>query len=485
MKRDLTNKTQSINEREWVALAVLITALILVIRLISLAAIPLMDTTEARYGEMARIMAETGNWVTPMFDYNVPFWGKPPLFTWMSATGINLFGLSEFSVRIPHLFVALMTLALVGYLASSETKVKAVSALSVLITATSAVFIVVGGSVMTDTALTFSITLTMLGFWQFSKAESESTNATKWALIFSIGLALGMLSKGPLTLVLVGMSLTAWLTLAGRWSLVRAFPWRKAIGIFLLFTLPWYVMAEMKTPGFLDYFIVGEHFKRFVVSGWQGDLYGNAHKETRGTIWLFWLLAAFPWSPLIIWQTVKGFIHSRINSVGDSAFRTFLWAWMLSPLILFTLAGNVLPSYVMPAIPPMAILIACNIDLESVRTKKNVKYAGVLTCLIISVVAILLSFGLTSKQAEKDLLNIWKQQGNYQDVSLFYLDKRPFSGQYYSQGVAIDVKNLEEIQRPSYVVYETRNHSRYQTNWFTQCREVGQSKKRTLVYCGL
>lgn len=485
MKHDLNNTIQMKKERKWIALAVGMTALILVIRLISLAAFPLMDTTEARYGEMARIMAETGNWITPMFDYNVPFWGKPPLFTWMSATGIELVGVSEFSVRIPHLIVAVMTLVLVGYLSIGGTKDKVVSALSVLITATSAVFIVVGGSVMTDTGLTFSITLTMLGFWQYSKAEPKSRNATKWALIFSVGLALGMLSKGPLTLVLVGMSLVAWLTIAGRWRLILTFPWGKAMGVFLLLTLPWYVIAEIQTPGFLDYFIIGEHFKRFVVSGWQGDLYGNAHKEVRGTIWLFWLLAAFPWSPLIIWQTVRGFTNSQINSVGDSNFRVFLWAWMLSPLILFTLAGNVLPSYVMPAIPPMAILIACNINLDSERERKYVKYAGLLTCLLISIVAILLSAGLTSKQAEKGLLSIWKQQDNYQNVGLYYLDKRPFSGQYYSNGQAIDVKSLNEIKRPSYVIYETRNQSKYQQTWLKQCIEVGSSKKRTLIYCGL
>ncbi|GAK84400.1 hypothetical protein JCM19238_1967 [Vibrio ponticus] len=49
---------------------------VFLIRLISLGAYPLMDTTEARYGEMARLMTETGNWLTPQFDYGVPFWGK-------------------------------------------------------------------------------------------------------------------------------------------------------------------------------------------------------------------------------------------------------------------------------------------------------------------------------------------------------------------------------------------------------------------------
>ena len=51
-----------------------------------------MDKTEARYGEIARLMAETGEWVVLQIDYGVPFWAKPPLSTWASALSIRLFG---------------------------------------------------------------------------------------------------------------------------------------------------------------------------------------------------------------------------------------------------------------------------------------------------------------------------------------------------------------------------------------------------------
>ncbi len=49
------------------------------------ALLPFADTTEPRYAEMARIMAETGDWITPWFDIGVPFWGKPPLSFWSQA----------------------------------------------------------------------------------------------------------------------------------------------------------------------------------------------------------------------------------------------------------------------------------------------------------------------------------------------------------------------------------------------------------------
>ena len=125
---------------------------VLLVRLVSLFSFPLMDTTEARYGEMARIMAETGDWITPMFDYNVPFWGKPPIFTWISAAGIELFGVNEFAVRVPHLLLSVLILAMSYWFVNSEFKNKVIALTTVAITVTSAVFIVVGGSVMTDTA---------------------------------------------------------------------------------------------------------------------------------------------------------------------------------------------------------------------------------------------------------------------------------------------------------------------------------------------
>ena len=68
---------------------------------------PLTDPTEARYAEIARKMLETGQWVMPQFDYGVPFWGKPPLSTWLSAASMGAFGVNEFAARLPSLLLML------------------------------------------------------------------------------------------------------------------------------------------------------------------------------------------------------------------------------------------------------------------------------------------------------------------------------------------------------------------------------------------
>jgi 4-amino-4-deoxy-L-arabinose transferase-like glycosyltransferase len=81
--------------------------LLLAVRVAAMIWVPLTDPTEARYAEIARKMVETGNWITPQFDYGVPFWAKPPLHTWLSAMGIAAFGVNPFAVRLGILLSAL------------------------------------------------------------------------------------------------------------------------------------------------------------------------------------------------------------------------------------------------------------------------------------------------------------------------------------------------------------------------------------------
>nr|WP_086937330.1 glycosyltransferase family 39 protein [Thaumasiovibrio occultus] len=395
-------------------------ALALVLRLASLGLYPLMDTTEARYGEMARLMVETGNWLTPQFDYGVSFWGKPPLFTWMSAGSIQLFGLSEFAVRVPHFAAAIGVLALMGWFARKHGR----SALiTILVLATCAVFSISAGAVMTDMALTLAFTLAMVGFYQ------GWLGSRRWSYVGFIGLALGLLAKGPVVLVFMGLAVMPWLmlqhgVLGAFRELWTRFPLAKGLLLMFAIALPWYVMAEIATPGFLDYFIVGEHFKRFVVSGWEGDLYGSAHDEPRGTIWLFWLISALPWSvvlPLLMWQ------RRQWEALRSPLF-SFLMCWMIAPLLLFTLSGNILPAYVLPGIPALGLMVAMLCSDEDNRWLRGVAFV-VPAALMIALVV--LNTGKADERSDRMLLTAIDQQ-----KPIYYVDKRPFSGQFYSNGQA-------------------------------------------------
>ncbi|GIU22645.1 glycosyltransferase family 39 protein [Shewanella sp. MBTL60-007] len=471
--------------------------LVVLTRLLLLPWYPLMDTTEARYGEMARLMVETGNWVTPLFDYNVPFWGKPPLHTWMSASSLALFGTNEFAVRFPHWLAAMLTLAVVGYFAK-RLRLPIISVLIIL--ASTVVFTISAGAVMTDMALTLGLTLAMVGFylcWQGDRL---------WGYIGFSGLAIGLLAKGPVALVLFAIGTGLWLLwryglqknglqknglqksgLLKMWRhLWQRTPLVTGTLLMLAIALPWYVMAERATPGFLHYFIIGEHWSRFVDSGWQGDLYGTAHDEIRGTIWLYFVVAAMPWS-LFLPRAIYKIVTETRRSASDVAARgekqaaeqskglaSYLLCWMLAPMVLFTFAGNILPAYVLPGIPGLALLLGYawrNSRLPGL----NAIALSIPVLLLITVVV--LNFGPAKDKSER-----WLLSQRSEALPTYYWLRQPFSARFYSAGQADKIDALDKVGSKSdfYLVVE---NSKLEEPSFSHCSEVAHNKYRGLLRC--
>lgn len=427
-------------------------AVALLFRLISLGLYPLMDTTEARYGEMARLMVETGNWLTPQFDNGVPFWGKPPLFTWMSATGAELFGLSEFSLRAPHWLAGVFVILLVGYMAKREGFNCLVAG---IVLATCGIFSIAAGAVMTDMALTLGMTMAMVGFYYCWASHEKGEPKNAWGYFAFVGLAIGLLAKGPVVIVIMGLAVFPWMLLQHGFigafvQLWKRFPIVTGVLLMLAIAMPWYILAERATPGFIDYFIVGEHFKRFVVSGWEGDLYGSAHDEPRGMIWVFWLQSAAPWSialPILAWFRRDRIVSANQNNKGLFSFSLF---WLISPLLMFTMAGNILPAYVLPGIPALGLLAAILV------VEKDWKwFTGVALILptVLLIALVLLNTGMENNKSDRVFFEAQTEQ-----LETYYASSRPFSGQYYSLGKAVEVDSPEKIEAPEFYLIGRERH---------------------------
>ncbi len=468
-----TKNSPSVSIVYW-ALALIFS--LIAVRLISLGLYPLYDTTEARYGEMARIMLETNNWVTPQFDYNVPFWGKPPFQTWASAFSFSWLGVNEFSARLPHFLCGLIT----GYLVFSFTKSLAntrAAIFSLLVLSSCLGFIIAVGMVMTDSALLMAYTLAMVSYWQCYRKNDKVFNGH----LFFVALALGMLIKGPVAVVLIVISLVCWSLWQGVfWRAINSLPWVTGTLLCLLVTLPWYIWAELRTPGFLEYFILGEHVQRFLVSGWQGDLYGTAHVKPRGMIWLYWLVCACPWSFVALGLIAK---HVRGNKQPKgkndyTGINQYLLCWLISPLLLFTLAGNILPTYVLPGFSALAVLVALNGQLSKLSN-----YLAFASLAFVILIVGILSLGFVSERSESELL------GSNPDASqIYYWQKRPFSAQFYSKGQAQLVTNQEtltNLAKAQQQVFIAMEHSEYNPlkELLTGCPIAKESKNRLLLKC--
>ncbi|USD36154.1 glycosyltransferase family 39 protein [Ferrimonas sp. SCSIO 43195] len=462
--------------KNWICRNPLLTVLLLAlaVRLLSLGLYPLMDTTEARYGYMAKLMVDTGNWLTPQFDLGVPFWGKPPLHTWMSAGSAAMLGMTEFALRLPHWLAGLAVVGLVAWMARRQGENPLLAA---MVLATCAIFSVASGAVMTDMALTLGMTVAMLGFYLGWQGHYRA------GYLGFAGLAIGLLAKGPLVIVLMGLAVAPWLLIQHGLGAFRVlwqrFPLLLGTCAMLVIAAPWYLAAEQATPGFLNYFLVGEHFLRFVESGWTGDLYGSAHDQPRGTIWLFWLAAALPWSLILPLLYLRGRRSQPSRQPAPSGWRSFLLCWLISPMVLFTMAGNILPAYVLPGIPALALLCA---SLAKDSDQAWLAKVGVTMPVLLLVATGVLNLKVGDERSDKALL---ASEAN-PALPLLYYGKRTFSGQFYSDGRAqkADLARLNQ-QQGRYSLVMPSSQSWQQLSLPRQsCRVQTVKLKRQLLECG-
>ncbi len=218
---------------------------LLLSRLVAMVWVPLNDSTEARYAEIARIMLETGNWITPMHQYGQPFWAKPPLSMWLSALSMKAFGVSAFAARLPGLLLSIGCLALVWHWAKEQGG-RTLARHTLVILAGSLYFFLDAGTVMTDPSLLFCTTLSLTSFWFAVMRERRV-----WGFVFFLSLGLGLLAKGPVAWVLIGMPLFAFVVWQKKWrALWQQLPWLTGLALVKMIALPWYFLAEQHTPGF-------------------------------------------------------------------------------------------------------------------------------------------------------------------------------------------------------------------------------------------
>lgn len=431
----------------WITIAV-----VLLVRLLAMAWIPLMDTTEGRYGEIGRKMLETGNWVTPWHDHGVPFWGKPPLSFWLTALSYDALGVSALAARLPHWLCGLGILACMASVARRESALHAGLTGAVLVS--SLLFFLSMGAVMTDTALLLGTTLAMTQVWWALHADSHQHQRFH-GLLAVLGAAIGVLAKGPLALVLIGAPVVAWATLQGEWKrLWTRLPWIFGMALLLLITAPWFVWAELRTPGFWNYFFVGEHFHRFVTPGWSGDLYGNAHQQPKGTIWLYAAQGWMPWTLivpiafLIRWRKAG---TARPGAIGDRSTTVFIACNALIPLVFFTASSNIISTYALPALPFLAwgaARILAPWGVSSARWATGILIAFAVTAVAGGWFAQKLGRfdrGSAEHLVERcaaEAIRQAERTGHTTATAPVFVGRRSFSGDFYSQGSAERIDDL-------------------------------------------
>lgn len=481
MLSSLHTKVFSLKRLSIFQVSMLVLGFLLVCRIFAMYFVPLNDSTEARYGEIARIMQASGNWVTPMHMDGVPFWAKPPLSTWTSALSIKLFGLNEFAVRFPALLFSIGILWLVFSFVKKHSG-ESVATLATLVLAGSIYFYLDAGTVMTDPSLLFCTTLMEISFWQAVVNRNH-----KFEYWFFIGAGLGLLAKGPVALVLVGMPIFIWVLWRKQWrALWQNLPWIKGVLLMLLIALPWYVMAELRTPGFLNYFIVGEHIKRFLQPGWNGDLYGYAHLAPYGMIWVYALMGIFPWTiPLLIWLPKQVKKLPALTSDNDG-WASYLLLCFCIPLLFFTFASNIIYPYVFPSLPTFAIWFAEMMQRSKFLDKKKSTFVLLATIsgsiFLALTIVFILKPELVAKSQDRVVAAFESQNPDAKSHLIYWTIRPDYSAQFYSEGRALGVHDVQALckalseKEVNYLALETSEINNIAADILAQLQEITKVK---------
>ncbi|MGD2063778.1 MAG: glycosyltransferase family 39 protein, partial [Nitrospirota bacterium] len=210
---------------------------------------PLMETSDARYTEIAWEMVDSGDWITPRMNTAVHL-DKPPVAYWLGAAGLTLLGHSEWAVRLPLAIAATLTLVLIFDLGRRLFGGRA-GLLAVLVLGTAPLFVFMARLFTTDLYLTLWV---VAAYYAFLRGYGAPTPRHGWAIAFAIALALGFLTKGPVVFLHTLGGILPYHFIWGTRGRLRPFFSPLALATFVVITAPWFVVVAIKHPGLWDFY---------------------------------------------------------------------------------------------------------------------------------------------------------------------------------------------------------------------------------------
>lgn len=324
-----------------------------------ISSISFLDRDEGMYGSIAREMAEGGDWVTPRFN-GVRYLEKPPLYFWLTAFTTALFGPSEWAVRLwsalPALGTAILTWRIGRLLYGNQAGL-----LSAIIFLTGVGVFRYVRVAAADCLLLFSLTLAIYGFIQTALwGQSSSGNGRpsivngSLSLLFYLGIALAVLSKGLVGLVFPLLIVGLYLWFSGDYMTASRMNLKWGLTLFLVLTLPWHLLAVWKNPGFFEFYVVDNQFLRFLNSR---DFIEDDVPVTSIGFLLLTFIWFFPWSVFLSAVFRKGFPNLALVHPPGERLRLLVGLWALTIIGFFSLSSSKLEHYFLPAIPPLSLMV--------------------------------------------------------------------------------------------------------------------------------
>jgi 4-amino-4-deoxy-L-arabinose transferase-like glycosyltransferase len=324
---------------------------------LNLGKLGLTDREEGSNAEAAREMIESWDWMTPTLN-GEPRFAKPVFTYWLMSGAYRLLGVSEFSARVPSA-VCMAALVLLQYWFLASTRGAFIGLVGGLMLLLNIEMVAIGRMALTDSVLIFFITASLFGFWVGLHGEGKQRHAF-W--FFYVGMAVGMLTQGPIGIVVPLLGAGPYLFLMHRWTQF----WKNGFPIFgllivVLITCPWYgAMLWIHGSNYATSAKADTIDRFFTMIG------GHS-----GTIFFYLpalLFGFFPWSgflPAALLDAWKDWRQTRRSTptvndrkAGPQELELFAALWLIGVFLFFSLSATQLPHDIGSLFPAAAILSA-------------------------------------------------------------------------------------------------------------------------------
>lgn len=407
---------------------------------------PLLLPDEGRYVGVAWHMLGTGDYLTPMLD-GMPFFHKPPLFYWLTALSLSVFGLNAWAARLCSVLVAALLVGLLYRFLKTYANQR-IAILSAVILAVQPFLFGAAHYANLDMLVGGIMGMTVIaGATAVFQREQARSDRVAVLCMFAAA-ALGFLAKGLIGVVLPGGVLFFWLLGRRRFAAMGHLLWWPGIVLFFALSLPWMVLMQQRYSGFFDYYIVYQHFERFLETG-----FNNPHP--------FWFYVpvilglTLPWSvQLWRWCVRDGprdasFVPSaeRIEQVGRGVMRGLMLSWLLVILVFFSIPTSKLVGYVIAALPPLAWFIAEAFEArwsrEPVRTERSLAASLLIAVGICAaaVLAMVLAPQPSNKVLAQTLAQSWRPGDRLVMLERYAYDVALYAGRTEPAIVVTDWQN--------------------------------------------
>ena len=350
----------------------------------SIGARPLSLPDEGRYVGVAWEMLRSGDWIVPT-ENGLPFFHKPPLFYWLTAGAMRVFGPSLWTARFASLLGASLGAAALYLLTRrwiGERHARTVLAVLLL----QPFFFGAAQFANLDMHVAGCIAASVAAAAHAVLLMREQRNAQAAIVGAWLAAALGVLAKGLIGVALPMLVVFTWLLATRQWRLMGRLCSPLGLAVFALVAVPWFLAMQARFPEFGHYFFVVQHLQRFAAGG-----FNNVQP------WWYFVVAVplvtLPWSA---WLVRPRFGARAGEPEAATLLRWLMWVWLVVVAVFFSIPQSKPIGYIMPLLFPVAALAAAAIAHHLRERSPRAARVAMGSAALAGVLCLALVFGIAA-----------------------------------------------------------------------------------------